>query len=231
VGGVFPEFPGDYDIDRKHDFAAPFARQLHDLARGRGEIWLAQGFADGITLGIEKRVRHAAADDQHVRFADEIEEQLDLGRDLGAADDGDLRTRRIGERGGEVSQFLFHRPSRRCGKRMRKSLGRGMRAMCGGKGVIDKNVAIRRQRPDEIGIVLFLALVKSRVFEKRDIAVLHRVRDRRRLGADAIISEEDLSPEKFFELFRDRPQRVFFLALAARTAEMREQDHLPALPR
>ena len=40
-------------------------------------------------LGVQERVGHAAADDQRIDLADQIFEQVELGRDLGAADDGD----------------------------------------------------------------------------------------------------------------------------------------------
>jgi hypothetical protein len=36
--------------------------------------------------GVEERVRHAAADHQHVDLLHEVAQQLELGRDLGAAD-------------------------------------------------------------------------------------------------------------------------------------------------
>ena len=63
-----------------------------------GEVLLGQRPADLEALREQEGVGHAAADDQDVDLADEVLEKVELGRDLGAADDGDHRPRRRLER-------------------------------------------------------------------------------------------------------------------------------------
>ena len=54
-------------------------------------------------LGGKESVGHAAADRELVHARDEMGEDLDLGRDLGAADNGHDRPRRIVERAASAS--------------------------------------------------------------------------------------------------------------------------------
>ena len=42
-----------------------------------------------MALGVEEGVGHAAADGQRVQLGDQVVEQVELGGDLGAADDAD----------------------------------------------------------------------------------------------------------------------------------------------
>ena len=51
-----------------------------------------------------------------------------------------------------------------------KPFGRGMRAMRGGEGVVDPEVAELGERCDEGRIVLLLALVEARVLQAQDVA-------------------------------------------------------------
>src|SRR5919199_1829816 len=50
---------------------------------------LLQRLADRMALRREEGVGHGAADDQHVHLAGQVAQQVQLGADLGAADDGD----------------------------------------------------------------------------------------------------------------------------------------------
>ena len=63
--------------------AAPLGRRSLRLA---GKLMLAQRLADIDSARGEKRIGHAAADDQMVDLGDEVTEHVELGRDLGAAD-------------------------------------------------------------------------------------------------------------------------------------------------
>ena len=74
---------------------------------------------------------------------------------------------------------------------MGDALGRGMRAVRGREGVVDVEIAERRHRLGELGIVLLLAAVEARVLEHADVARQHG-RDRPlRLRALAILDEAD----------------------------------------
>ena len=61
--------------------------RAHDFLRRRGQIVLAQRFADIDPARGQKRVRHAAADDQMIDLADQMLQHIKLGRDFRPADD------------------------------------------------------------------------------------------------------------------------------------------------
>ena len=91
-GRVGGEMERDDGVDRQQDRAARLLRLGHDRARGLGEVLLAERLADRIALRIQKRIGHAAADDERVDFGDEIAQEIELAGDFGAPDNGDERT-------------------------------------------------------------------------------------------------------------------------------------------
>ena len=75
--------------------------------------------------------------------------------------------------------------------------------MCGGEGVVDKDVAERRELAHEIGIVAFLAAVKPGILEAKNIAGAHRIHGRQGFFADAILGECDRPLDHFCQLAGD----------------------------
>ncbi len=67
---------------------------LEDPPRVVDAVALEQALADGVALGHEERVGHAAADHEGVDAVHEVLEDVDLAADLGAADDRRERPRR-----------------------------------------------------------------------------------------------------------------------------------------
>ena len=185
-----------------------------------------------LALGEQEGVGHAAADDQEVDLVDEVAEELELGRDFGAADDRrdaaapDRRARATAPRAPSASR-VRHRPAA-CAQ----AFGRGMGAVGGGEGVVDIDVAELGELGDKSRVVLLLALVEAGVFEQQDVAVLHCRRSRPR-------------PSRRCSRRRSSTGRPRTSATAAATgrselassgpalgpAEMREQDDLAALVR
>ena len=196
--------------------------------RGFGEIVLAQRLADRHALGGEERVGHAAADDQHIDLGDQIAEQIELGRHLGAADDGGHRALRRLQRLGERVELGLHGAARIGGQLMAEAFGRGMGAVRDRKGVVDPDVAERGKRGDEAGIVLLLAVVEAGVFETEDVAVLHRGDGGLGRRADAVVGKADARRRLASEHSGDGLERILRVAPLG-AAEMREQDHLAAL--
>ena len=107
-------------------------------------------------------------------MADEIAEEVELARDLRAADNRDERTRGRIERLGERIELGLHRPPRIGRQLVREAFGRRMRAMGGRKGVVHIEVAELGEFIHEGRIVLLLALVEARVLKEKHVAVLHR---------------------------------------------------------
>ena len=183
------ELLGDDGIDRQHDLALRGLGLGHDLARGVDEVGFDQRLADRLALRQQERVGHGAADDQHIDLRQQIAEQVELGRHLGAADDRGHRPLRMLERLAERLEFGLHGAAGIGRQHVAEAFGRGMRAVRGGEGVVDPDVAELGQRGDEGRVVLLLARVEAGVLQAEDVALLHGG-DRRFGGlADAVVGE------------------------------------------
>ncbi len=104
-----------------------------------------------------------------------------------------------------------------------------MRAMGGGEGVIDVDVAELGELVDMGRIVLLLALMEAGVLEQKHVAVLHL--GDRVVGclADAVGRKGDRPLDDVGDRRGDGLQRIGFVRAALRPAEMREQNDLAAL--
>ena len=123
----------------------------------------------------QKRVGHGAADDQHVDFLQQIAEQIELGGNLGAADDRRQRTLRdCRAPWRSASSSACMRAPGVSRQHVAEAFGRGVRTMRGREGVVDPDVAELGERRDELRIVLFLAGMEAGVLEANDVARLHR---------------------------------------------------------
>ena len=156
-----------------------------------GEILLRQRLADADALRVQEGVGHAAADHQRIDLGDEVFQQVDLGRDLGAADDRDDGLGRRFQRLAERVELGLHGAAGIGGQLVAEAFGRGMRAVRGREGVVDPDVAELGQFRDEGRIVLLLALVEAGVLQAEDVAVLHRGDGLGRGLADAVVGEGD----------------------------------------
>ena len=125
------------------------------LARMRravsAKILLGERLLNVDALRVQERVRHGAADHQRVDLGDQVLQQLELGRDLRAADDGDDRARRRFQRLAERFELGLHGAARIGRKLVRETFGRGVRAVRGRESVVDDRCrrALRasRRRP------------------------------------------------------------------------------------
>ena len=71
-----------------------FAAADEDPPRVLDAVGLGEALADRLALGEQERVGHAAAEDEHVDLREQVVDDLDLVRDLGAAEDRGERPRR-----------------------------------------------------------------------------------------------------------------------------------------
>ena len=157
-------------------------------------------------------------------------EQIELGRNLGAADDGRERALRMVEHLLEGFQLGLQAAPGVSGQHMAEAFGRGMGAVRGGEGIVDPEVAELGERGDESGIVLLLAGMEARVLQTDDVAGMHG--GDRALGdrTDAIVDEGNRPLDDARDFRRDRLERGLGVA-AFGPAEMREQDDLAAFGR
>ena len=182
---------------------------------------LAQRLADILAACSQEGIGHAAADHQHVDLSHEVHEQIDLGRDLGAADDRHHGARRVAEALFQRVELGLHGPAGESREMAGQSFGRGMSAVGGGKSVVDEDVAILCLLFGKGRIVLFLALMEASILEEQD-ATVRQFRDC--LGSDranAIAREGDWPADDPGHRSGDRGQREFGLRPAFRPAEMR----------
>ena len=166
-------------------------------------------------------------------LVDQVAEQVELGRDLGAADDGDHRPlSALPSAFVQRLQLGLHGAAGIGRQQVAEAFGRGMRAVRGGEGVVDVDVAelgqLLRRRPGRSsprlrGSGCSPAAARRRRFSAGD-----------RLGrglADAVVGEGD----RLAETLRRAPRRPASATSSARAAlrpaEMREQDDLAALVR
>ena len=189
----------------------------------------AQRLADADALRVQKRIGHAAADHEGVDLADQIAQEVELGRDLGAADHRDDRPGRRFERLAERLELGLHGAAGIGRQLVAETFGRGMGAMGGRKGVVDLDVAepgeLRRRRPDRSSP----RPCGSGCFPGRGCR--RPASPPTALAAASPMQSSAKAtglPEQLGERGSDRPQRVLGVA-SLRTAEMGEQDHLAAL--
>ena len=134
---------GDHDVDRQQQLAVARVGERHDASRGVGQLLLAVGGADLPALREEEGVGHAAADRQPVELDDQVVQQVELGRDLRAADDAHHRPLR--DRPARASSAASSRRICLAGVGRQKvgdRIGRGVGAVRGREGVVDVEVAV-----------------------------------------------------------------------------------------
>src|SRR5690606_19825109 len=103
-----------------------------------------------------------------------------------------------------------------------------MRAMSGGKSVIDIEIAIGSQCLDEIGVIFFFAFMEAGIFEKQDLAIIERVNGFFGFLANAILRKMHGLAEHFRKRFHYLAERVFLRCHALWTAKMGEQNNFGA---
>ena len=94
-------------IDRQQQVDAFLHGFFQQLAGQFDSVFFNQGFTDGVTLGAQEGIGHAAADDQGIDFLQQVLDYGDLVADLGAAEHRNKRMIGIGEGLAEVEQFLL----------------------------------------------------------------------------------------------------------------------------
>ena len=129
---------------------------------------------------------------QRVDAAEEVLDDLDLVRHLGAAQDRDERPLRRLERRAKVLEFVLHQEAgRRLRQQLRHAFGRGVRAVARPERVVHVEVGQFGQLLRERRVVLLFFRVEADVLEEHDAVALRlRLLDRpaRRL-AHAVVGE------------------------------------------
>ena len=216
--------------DRQHDLATCRVGVRQDRARRIGHPDLAQRGADIGSERVKEGVGHRAADRERIDPVEQVAEEIELGGDLGAADDRGEGPRRRFQSARQRFQFGLHRPPRGGGQKMSQPFRRSVRAVRGGKGVVDVDFPERGERPRESGIVRFLAGVETQVLEQQDLARAKPLSRSFGDGADAVLGERDLAAaERPAQGPDEGAQGQVVQALALRSAEMGKDNRRSAL--
>ncbi len=157
-------------------------------------------------------------------------EELELGRDLGAADDRGDRMLRALEGALQRVELGAHgaaRISGQAGDGDDRGVG-GMLAMRRRKRIVDEEVAERGEAAGELAVVVFFLGMKAGVFQAKNIAVLHRGDRALRRRPDAVLGKR----HRLFDDPRHRGgdglERILGIA-AFRPVQMRQKNDLAAL--
>ena len=181
-----------------------------DQALGDVEhLHLAQRLADFLPGCFQKRVGNAAAHHQLIDLTDQRFQQIQFGRDLGAADDRDQRSRWRFQR--LLQRFDFgHKqgPAAGDGRKLGDRVGRGLRAMRSSEGVVDEDVAERRHALRKRLVIGVLAGQKARVLTERNRAGFKCD------AVDPMRRETDRHPQQLGQRSDHRLQRRLGLDLA-----------------
>ncbi len=155
-----------------------------------------------------------------------LPEQVELGRNLGAAHDRADRLR-LGAPSAlfEALELGLHQAARRGRQAVGEPLGRGVSSMRRRKGVVDVDVAQGRELVDEACLVLLFFLVEAEVLEQQHVAVLERTHGILGGDADAVVGEGDGLADRLGKRLDQRLQRHPRHALAIGPAEVAEHDH------
>ncbi len=175
----------------------------------------------------KERVGHAAADHQVVHLADEVGQEVELGRHLGAAHDRHQRPLGIAEGRLERMELLGHQAAGAGGQVPGQPLGGGMGAVRGRKRVVTVDVAqlghaLRQRRRRCLPRPAWKRVFSSRTTSPSAIAAL---------AASPTQSSANRTSRPSARLQRghDLAQGHLRDALALRPAEMGQQDRGAAL--
>ena len=106
--GISAKLAGGNVVDGQDDFDVVLLCLFDDIANGLAAGLVEEGVTDlDVLKGLLEGESHAAGDDQAVDFGEEVVDELDLVRDLGASEDSKERTLGAFQGLGKVVEFLL----------------------------------------------------------------------------------------------------------------------------
>src|SRR5712664_2687747 len=227
--GVRFEFRADDVIDGKQERKFLLPCFVAQSASKFQLVIFDERFADGLAVGFEKSVSHAAADEHGIRNFHQVFDDFVFVADFGTAENRDEGTRRIGHGFAEVGQLSFHEQPRRCLRDEARYADNGsMRAVSGAEGVANENAVTERGELLRKGFVVFFFVgMEADVFQNEHFPVAQGLALAFGAWTNTIQSEGDRLAEQLFQFFGGGPQGVFWIRAAFGPAEMRSK-HEPA---
>ena len=202
--------------------------------RGVLVIGFDEGFAGLDAVRQLERVSHRAADENGVGLFQQTVNDLDLVGNFCAAKDDYEWPGRFFQFITKEFQFALHQQTRRAlAAALSNDAGdtfrRSMSAMRRAERVVHINISNFREFFGEGGIIFFLFVVVTDIFEQQHVAGFHDADGFFNFFADAIVHEGDVTAEQVGEFHGDGTERHRRLALALGPTEVRGEDELAAL--
>ena len=151
--------------------------------RARARIWRA--------LSAISR-SHRSGDNEDIDLADQETQDIELGRHLRPADQRQNGRRRLLEGRRQGREFGLHQLPGGIWQQPSQRVDRGVRAVRGGEGIIDVDIAQIGERAREIERVRFLLLVEAKIFEESHLPWPKRRDDALCFCTDAILGEDHI---------------------------------------
>mmetsp|Transcript_14825 Transcript_14825/g.34080 ORF Transcript_14825/g.34080 Transcript_14825/m.34080 type:complete len:405 (-) Transcript_14825:16-1230(-) len=242
---VLAELGGDDEVRRQDDLDPELLGLLHDLRHDLRALLVVQGPTDGhAVVDLQERVRHASADDHLVDLVQHVHDQLNLVRNLRAAQDGQHRLRGRLEHLRERVQLLGHQAAGALHLVALADHG-AVRAVGGAERVVAVDVRQGLQRRAELGDGLLVGLdlvavlvdalalllkVEAQVLEKDDAARRGVRASLLHLLADAIRAERHRLAQLLLDDLGHRSHRVLGDDVPVRAAQVRGKHHRLGAP-
>src|SRR6266481_373239 len=190
-----------------------------------------QRLADGLAVGIEEGVRHAAANEHGVGNFHQVFDDFDFVADFGPTENRDEGTRGIRHGFAEVGQLFFHeQPRRRLPDEARDADNGSMRAVSGAEGVANEDAVAQGGELLRKGFVIFFFVgMEADVFQHEHFPVAQGLALAFGAWTDTIQSEGDWLAEQLFQFFGGGPEGIFWIRAAFGPAEMRSKHEAGAL--
>ncbi len=229
VVGIGRETIGNHVVDRQQELDALLFGLLHQRGSQIDLVGLEQRASDFMTLRLNKGVGHAATDNQRIDLGQEVLDDTDLVRDLGAAEDGDKRALGIGECLTHHLDLLLDQVTGDTGEIVCDTGCRSVGTVGRTERVVDEEVCHGSKFLRKGLLVLRLFLVEADVLQHHDLTVFERCGLRLRVVADDIGCQCDLAAEQFGQAINGRLHAELGFGAALGTTQVGDQDDLGTL--
>src|SRR6266403_1056501 len=229
--GVRFEFRADDVIDGKQEREFLLLRFATQAPREVQLVVFHERIADGLAVGFEEGVSHAAADEHGVGNLHQVFDDFDFVDDSAATENRDEGTHGIGHGFAEVGQLSFHeQPRSGLLDEARDADNGSMRAVSGAESIANEKAVTESGELLRKSFVVFLLVrMEADVFQHEHLAVAQGLALAFGAWTDTIQSEGDRLAEQLFQFFGGGPEGIFWIRAAFGPAEMRSKHEPGAL--
>ena len=167
INGIRFELRCHHQICRQQDLHILNGRFRHNTFGFLNLVFFHQGFPHGNASGRQESIGHAAADKQRVYLAQQVDDNTDLIRHLGAADNGGKGMLGIVYRIPDKTDFFFQQEPGCAGQEMSHTFYRSMGPVGNAEAVVHIQICQRRQLFCKFQIVLFFFFMIPQVLQQQ----------------------------------------------------------------